>query len=228
MTLGGCGANGGDQVDVVAETSVNCEAAYSNIRMTSDEMGPAELKVRLEARVAASAIDDPCAVQIRLRDGSVEVGVGDPGDLALVTASGEVTFHEVLDEVPAAVSTDEADGLTPGADGTRYRLGTRLNTTNIVADASANVSGDGMWTVSVTFTEAGAIEFDAIAAKLYQQRLAIATDGKVLSAPTLQERRFGGRAEISGNFSADEARSLSAALDNPLVGNITVENVPPS
>jgi preprotein translocase subunit SecD len=76
----------------------------------------------------------------------------------------------------------------------------------------------------------GYVEFSAgdIADLVYQRQLAIMMDGQVLSAPTIQMRTFGGRAEISGGFSASEAKALASALSHPLVGKITVEPAPGS
>lgn len=72
------------------------------------------------------------------------------------------------------------------------------------------------WAISLEFNNKGADEFDKLAERGYQKQLAIVVDGEVISAPTLQTRHFGGRAEISGDFTADEARSLATALQNPL------------
>ncbi len=65
-----------------------------------------------------------------------------------------------------------------------------------------------------------ALEFDDIGAKLFEQitgtnvkkRLAIILDDNVYSAPVIQERIAGGRAQITGRFTTDEANELAIIL----------------
>jgi preprotein translocase subunit SecD len=65
-----------------------------------------------------------------------------------------------------------------------------------------------------------ALEFDDIGAKLFEQitaanvkkRLAIILDNNVYSAPVIQERIAGGRAQITGRFTLDEANELAIVL----------------
>jgi len=65
-----------------------------------------------------------------------------------------------------------------------------------------------------------AMEFDDIGAKLFEQitganvkkRLAIILDDNVYSAPVIQEKIAGGRAQITGRFTTDEANELAIVL----------------
>jgi preprotein translocase subunit SecD len=65
-----------------------------------------------------------------------------------------------------------------------------------------------------------AMEFDDIGAKLFEQitganvkkRLAIILDNNVYSAPVIQERIAGGRAQITGRFDTKEASDLAIVL----------------
>ncbi len=65
-----------------------------------------------------------------------------------------------------------------------------------------------------------ALEFDDIGAKLFEQitganvkkRLAIILDNNVYSAPVIQERISGGRAQITGRFDMKEASDLAIVL----------------
>jgi preprotein translocase subunit SecD len=64
------------------------------------------------------------------------------------------------------------------------------------------------------------MEFDDIGAKLFEQitganvkkRLAIILDDNVYSAPVIQERIAGGRAQVTGRFTTDEANELAIVL----------------
>jgi len=81
------------------------------------------------------------------------------------------------------------------------------------------------WGVSLEFNSEGAKLFDQIAAANKGNQMAILLDGEVLSAPTLQTDYFGGRAQITGRFSEQEARDLASALENPLRYPVQIEEV---
>ena len=66
--------------------------------------------------------------------------------------------------------------------------------------------------VSIKFNSQGAADFDRITNDNVRKRLAIVLDGVVHSAPVIQERISGGQAQITGNFTMDEARDLAIVL----------------
>ena len=66
--------------------------------------------------------------------------------------------------------------------------------------------------VSMKFNAQGAADFDRITNENVRKRLAIVLDGVVHSAPVIQERISGGQAQITGNFTMDEARDLAIVL----------------
>jgi len=67
-------------------------------------------------------------------------------------------------------------------------------------------------TVSLTFNSQGAVDFERITGENVRKRLAIVFDGEVLSAPVIQERISGGQAQITGNFTMEEASKLAGFL----------------
>lgn len=83
--------------------------------------------------------------------------------------------------------------------------------------------------VSISFNSEGAQRFEEVTGANVNKRLAIILDNTVYSAPVIRERIAGGSAQISGNFSMDEAKDLSivlkaGALPAPLkmLQNVTV------
>jgi len=66
--------------------------------------------------------------------------------------------------------------------------------------------------VQLTLDGDGARRFDELTAANVGRRLAIILDGTVYSAPVIQERIPGGRAQITGNFDIKEARDLAIVL----------------
>ncbi|MEO0226814.1 MAG: protein translocase subunit SecD [candidate division WOR-3 bacterium] len=70
----------------------------------------------------------------------------------------------------------------------------------------------GSWIVELEFKREAARRFATITGKNIGKRLAIVLDNIVQSAPYIRERIPQGRAMISGNFRAEEARDLAIVL----------------
>ncbi len=66
--------------------------------------------------------------------------------------------------------------------------------------------------VSITFDPTGAKIFEDITSQNIKKRLAIILDGNVYSAPVIQEKISGGNAQITGNFTLEEAKDLAVVL----------------
>jgi preprotein translocase subunit SecD len=81
-----------------------------------------------------------------------------------------------------------------------------------IADARANFDNNNQAYVGLAFTPSGARQFERVTGENVKKRLAIVLDGKVYSAPTIQEKISGGRASITGRFSTEEARDLAIVL----------------
>ncbi|HTF99528.1 MAG TPA: protein translocase subunit SecD [Nitrospirota bacterium] len=82
--------------------------------------------------------------------------------------------------------------------------------------------------VNISFDSKGAEIFDRITAENVGKQLAIILDGTVHSAPRIQDRISGGNAQITGNFTHDEAAKLALVLRESLpapvkiIQNVTV------
>lgn len=66
--------------------------------------------------------------------------------------------------------------------------------------------------VSLSFDAKGSRLFEQITGQNIKKRLAIVLDKKVNSAPVIQDKISGGRAQITGRFSTEEARDLAIVL----------------
>jgi preprotein translocase subunit SecD len=66
--------------------------------------------------------------------------------------------------------------------------------------------------VSMEFTDVGAKLFEQITGANVKKRLAIILDNNVYSAPEIRERIAGGRAQITGRFTTEEANDLAVVL----------------
>ena len=66
--------------------------------------------------------------------------------------------------------------------------------------------------VAITFNSIGAMIFQEVTRENVKKRLAIVLDDNVYSAPVIQEEIAGGRAQITGQFTTEEARDLAIIL----------------
>ena len=66
--------------------------------------------------------------------------------------------------------------------------------------------------VAINFNSMGAMIFQQITRENVKKRLAIVLDNTVYSAPVIQDEIAGGRAQITGRFSTEEARDLAIVL----------------
>ena len=66
--------------------------------------------------------------------------------------------------------------------------------------------------VSITFDQSGGAKFAKLTTENVNRPFAIILDGKVLSAPNINEPILGGSAQISGGFTVDDANQLAISL----------------
>jgi SecD/SecF fusion protein len=76
--------------------------------------------------------------------------------------------------------------------------------------------------ISLTFNRDGAGIFERVTGANVGRQLAIVIDGQLQSAPVIQDKISGGRAQITGSFSLIEAQRLASVLENPLEAPLTV------
>ncbi|MBR5857754.1 MAG: protein translocase subunit SecD [Phascolarctobacterium sp.] len=79
-------------------------------------------------------------------------------------------------------------------------------------DARAQISQGNQAVVGLEFNSAGADKFADLTAKNIGKQIAIVLDGEVLTAPVVQEAITGGRAQISGSRSIEDAERLAILL----------------
>jgi preprotein translocase subunit SecD len=90
-----------------------------------------------------------------------------------------------------------------------------------IAEVQASTNQAGQPAIDIGLTASAAITFDNYAESHFGQQFAIVLDGMVLSAPTIQARSFGGRAQISGGFDAGtHSRILTILRYPPLPGQL--------
>ncbi|MBN1105834.1 MAG: protein translocase subunit SecD [Deltaproteobacteria bacterium] len=88
-----------------------------------------------------------------------------------------------------------------------------LITGEYITDARVQIDSQyGEPYVSLSFDSRGARLFERITGENIDKRLAIVLDGNVYSAPVIRDRISGGKAQITGSFTMEEAKDLAIVL----------------
>lgn len=180
-------------------------------------------------RVDQFGVAEPTIQRQGTRDIVVELpGIADPTRaIQLIGKTARLEFH-LVDE---SQSVDEAlKGRVPAGSEILYERKVNKQTKEVTrtpyllkkqvlltGDALTNAKMElgsrfGEPYVSIEFNSDGARLFERITAENVGKRLAIVLDDTVYSAPVIRERIGGGRAQITGNFTDEEAKDLAIVL----------------
>ena len=168
-------------------------------------------------RIDATGVVDPEIT----RQGSDRIvvqlpGISDPNRIKqLLGTTAKMTFH-MVDENASGTIPPPGDEILPMQDDPSQHVAVR-NHVDVdggdLTDASAGQDQQtGGWDVNFTFNGRGAREFGDVTRANVGRRLAIVLDNKVLSAPVIQTVIAGGRGQITGNFTAQQATDLALLL----------------
>jgi preprotein translocase subunit SecD len=184
------------------------DAAMDNALVVARRRLEGEGPFRIEregARRVAVEIAAPNARDI------IEGVFGIPPDIAirLVDTGPQETRRERGVEIvplasgPRLASGEEALALLPDSP---------LDESNVVGALVSIDPATGKHGVNIRFDAEGADAFARLTAENVGERIAIVIDGEVLTAPIVREPISGGRVQISGNFTGEEANGLAVAL----------------
>ena len=85
-------------------------------------------------------------------------------------------------------------------------------TGDVLSDARVSIGQFNDPYVSIEFDAKGGREFERITGDNVKKRMAVVLDNTIYSAPVIQDRITGGRAQITGTFSMQEANDLAIVL----------------
>jgi preprotein translocase subunit SecD len=199
------------EVEYIREMAA--KQAMETIRNRIDQFGVAEPDIRRQGEnrilIQLPGIDDPqrainligqtALLEFKLVDDEHNVedalkGSVPPGD--------EILYQVVEDEVT------RRSRKTPFLVNKRtYLTGEYLTDARVQIDSQFSEPY-----VSIDFDKKGGRLFERITEANVKKRLAIVLDGRVYSAPVIQEKISGGRARITGNFTTEDARDLAIVL----------------
>ncbi|MEQ9488686.1 MAG: protein translocase subunit SecD [Alphaproteobacteria bacterium] len=195
--------------DQVREIRLNAvEQSVEIIRRRIDELGTREPNIQRQGVdriiVQVPGFDDPEALK------------------AVIGTTAKMTFH-LLDErappgtapqtaPPGAMILPSADEVDSNGDPVRYLVERRVRVSGERLVDSQPSFQDNFPVVSFRFDTLGGQQFGRTTQENPRRFLAIVLDGKVISAPRINEPILGGSGIITGQFSVKEVNDLSLLL----------------
>lgn len=215
------------EVDRIKNSAIN--QALETIRNRIDQFGVTEPLLQRQGRTeiviqlpgvkdperAKNLIQNTALLEFKMVDEDNETTLGLP---LQVRRSEEQDLREKFaDQIPEGseiLFEPLQDGESEMPEFSRPRLirqGAVL-TGDVLQDARVNYDDFSEIYVGVTFDSKGASEFGKITTANVGKFMAIVLDGTVYSVPRINEPILGGRAQITGNFTTDDANDLAIVL----------------
>lgn len=186
-------------LDLAGGSHLVFEADTSELPEEKKEDAITALRNVIERRVNLFGVAEP-NVQTASFEGRSRVIVELPGvkdtkeAIGLIGRTAQLVFAEVTDEEGVLIPTD----LT----------GAYLTEADVAFDRNT-----GKPAVSIEFSKEGGEKFANLTEKNIGRPLVILLDDQIVSAPMVQEKITGGSAQITGDFSLDEAKNLAVQLN---------------
>ncbi len=192
-------------------TRLTLDQAIKTIRNRIDQFGVAEPDIRRQEgnriQVQLPGLDDPQrAIKIIGKTAHLEFKlVDDEADIqkalkGILPPGRELAF--IYKKMPDGTMSKQPIVLRKEV----------VLTGEYITDANTAFDSYGRAYVSLSFNNRGARIFERVTGENVKKRLAIVLDGKVYSAPVIQEKISGGRASITGHFTTEEAHDLAIVL----------------
>lgn len=202
---------------VLTPTKEGIDQAISNAMETATEV--------VRKRIDALGTREPTIIRQGADRIVVQVpGLKDPSALkALLGQTAKLEF-KLVDT--AASPSDIAQGVAPPGDEiVTFAAGERAGGAPLAVKRLGGIKGDQLTNatqgfdqrsnqpiVNIVFNQEGGAKFAKLTTENVNKPFAIILDGKVLSAPNINEPILGGSAQISGSFSVETANQLAIAL----------------
>ncbi|HLI10658.1 MAG TPA: protein translocase subunit SecD [Alphaproteobacteria bacterium] len=217
--IAGAPPNGDYEIVAGENSTLALKPTEAAARARADDALQRSIEI-VRRRVDETGVSEPSIA----RQGSDRIaiqlpGVQDPERLKrLLGTTAKMTFHLVSLATPSAAGiAPPGTEYLPSNDPTgpaRYLVQRAVEVDGAhLRDARAAANQQtGQWVVNIEFDAVGSRQFGDTTRQNVGRQLAIVLDNKVLSAPVIREPILGGRAEISGHFTAASANELAILL----------------
>jgi len=201
-------------LDLQGGTHLIYEADLSNIAKEDYSSSMEGLRDVIERRVNLFGVREPM-VQVQGERLVVELaGIKDPAEAIkmigqtpyLEFREQKENYNEILEKNREVIETQEGQIEDPFK--ATILTGKYLKHSELGFDQTTNRP-----LVHLEFNDEGAKIFEELTGKNVRKILAIYIDGIPISTPVVQEKISGGKAQITGQFTVEEARTLSRNLN---------------
>lgn len=197
-------------LDLVGGSHLEFDVEANDLSEDKKKNALESLQQVIERRVNLFGVSEP-SVSLTSFEGKERIVVELPGikdtnqAISLIGKTAQLTFMQ-LDQDALKEASDSANlenALVP-----TDLTGADLKSADV---SFSDVSAEPV--VVLEFTSEGENKFSQLTEKNVGSPLPIALDGEVISAPVVQEKISGGTAQITGEFSIEEAKQLAIQLN---------------
>lgn len=194
-------------LDLAGGSQLVFEADMSKVPLEKQTDALEGVRNIIESRVNLFGISEP-TVQTSVFEGKSRIIVELPGisdtesAVSLIGKTAQLSFAEIQETIIEGDATPSASLIPTNL------TGADLHSAQVVFDQNT-----GKPSISLQFTEEGGQKFTEITGKNVGKQLPIVLDNQIISAPVVQEQISGGTAQISGDFTVDEAKQLAIQLN---------------
>ena len=201
-------------LDLIGGSQLVYEVDMSAVASTDQEAVINGLRDVIERRVNLFGVSEPQVVATRSGENyrlNVELaGIRDIS--AAINQIGETPFLSFAEQNEDATIPDVTPADLESGEPLNLPLESLWQPTELtgryVKGAQLNLNQFGQPEIFLEFNSEGAVLFEEITGRNIGKPLAIFLDGDLLTAPTVNGQISGGRAQITGQFTLDEARTL--------------------
>ncbi len=183
-------------LDLVGGSHLIYQIDMSQVNKDDRDSVVAGLRDVIEKRVNLFGINEPRIVSSKERDGSYRLIVDLTGK-DVSSAVKEIGLTPILDFREVLIKDDESQFIPTELTG-RY-----IERAQLDFDETT-----GIPRINIQFNNEGGKLFEKLTENNIGKPLAIFLDNDLISAPNVQEKISGGRAQITGQFTIDEAKKM--------------------
>lgn len=215
-------------LDLVGGTHLVYEIDMSGVDASDRQSVLDGIRDRIEARVNSSGVREPQVLTAKQGEAyRLIVDIAGLKDTSAAIAQiGETPFlvFAEIGQQSGPVKATTADGQQIDLQGSQETFVPTQLTGRYVKGASINFNGvSGRPEIFLEFDSEGAKLFEQLTARNIGKQVAIFVDNEILTAPVVNERISGGRAQITGQFTITEAQTLvNRFKDGALAAPITL------
>ena len=173
----------------------------------------------IRRRIDGAGTKEPTIIRQSTNRIVVQVpGLDDPEELKVLLGQTAKLEFRLVDQTADVANGQAPVGsmILPMADGSGTIAVKRAQviTGDTLTSAQQSFDQNGQAVVSITFDTEGGRRFARLTQENVGKPFAIILDGKVISAPNIEEPILGGASQISGGFTVEEASQLAISLSS--------------